>query len=151
MKLSAITSNLQNNMALNCQKTEIAPNHVLDPKMHYTPSRARFIVSSAVCSTKPQSRVVSNTFKHLFKQVQSFHAKSKFYKNYNLSWVIENSQPLIDKLDVINTRKKAKEVSTFDFSTLCTNLPHDDLVQVLNEITDFTFDGGNRNFIRFNE
>ena len=28
------------------------------PKMHYTPSRARFIVSSAKCSTKPISRLV---------------------------------------------------------------------------------------------
>ena len=121
------------------------------PKMHYTPSRARFTVSSAVCSTKPLSRVVSNTFKHLFKQVQSFHAKSKFYKNYNLFWVIENSQPLIDKLDVINTRKKAKEVSTFDFSTLYTNLPHDDLLRVLNEIIYFTSDDGNRNYIEVNE
>lgn len=65
--------------------------------------------------------------------------------------MIENSQPLIDKLEVINTRKKAKEVSTFDFSTLYTNLPHDDLLRVLNEIIDFTFDGGNRNYIGFNE
>ena len=65
--------------------------------------------------------------------------------------MIENSKPLIDKLDVINTKKKAKEVSTFDFSTLYTNLPHDDLLRVLNEIIDFAFDGGNRNYIGFNE
>ena len=36
------------------------------PKMHYTPSRARFIVSSAKCSTKPISRLVSNAFKLIF-------------------------------------------------------------------------------------
>ena len=133
------------------EKQRSLPIMYWTPKMHYTPSRARFIVSSAVCSTKPLSRVVSNTFKHIFKQVQSFHAKSKFYKNYNRFWVIENSQPLIDKLDVINTKKKAKEVSTFDFSTLYTNLPHDDLLRVLNEIIDFVFDGGNRNYIGFND
>ena len=51
-----------------------------------------------------------------------YHEKSKFYKNYNLFWVIENSKPLIDKLNVINTKNKAREVSTFDFSTLYTNL-----------------------------
>ena len=50
------------------------------PKMHYTPSRARFIVSSAKCSTKPLSRVISNTFKLIFNQIQNFHDKSKFYK-----------------------------------------------------------------------
>ena len=133
------------------EKQKSLPTMYWTPKMHYTPSRARFIVSSAVCSTKPLSRIVSNTFKHIFNQVRSFHAKSKFYRNYNFFWVIENSQPLIDKLDVINTRKKAKEVSTFDFSTLYTNLPHDDLLRVLNEIIDFAFDGGNRNYIGFNE
>ena len=88
------------------------------PKMHYTPSRARFIVSSAKCSTKPISQVVSNAFKLIFKQIQNFHDQSKFYKNYNRFWVINNSKPLIERLDVINTRKKAKDISTFDFSTL---------------------------------
>ena len=82
---------------------------------------------------------------------QSFHEKSKFYKNYNLFWVIENSKPLIDKLDVINTKKKAREVSTFDFSTLYTNLPHDDLLRILNQIIDFAFAGGNRNLLGFND
>ena len=73
------------------------------PKMHYTPSRARFIVSSAKCSTKPISRLVSNAFKLTFNQIQNFHASSKFYKNYNRFWVINNSKPLIEILDVINT------------------------------------------------
>ena len=121
------------------------------PKMHYTPSRARFIVSSAKCSTKPLSHIVSNTFKLIFKQIQSFHDKSKFYKNYNRFWVIENSKPLINKLNVINSRKKNKEISTFDFSTLYTKLPHDDLLRVLNSLIDFVFDGGTRNYLGFNE
>ena len=133
------------------EKQKTLPIMYWTPKMHYTPSRARFIVSSATCSTKPLSRVVSNAFKRIFKQVQSFHEKSKFYKNYNLFWVIENSKPLIDKLDVINTKKKAREVSTFDFSTLYTNLPHDDLLRILNQIIDFAFAGGNRNLLGFND
>ena len=121
------------------------------PKMHYTPSRARFIVSSAKCSTKPLSHVISNTFKLIFSQIQNFHDKSKFYKNYNRFWVINNSRPLIEKLDVINTRKKAKEISTFDFSTLYTKLPHDDLLRVLNSHIDFAFDGGTSKYLGFSE
>ena len=117
--------------------------------MHYTPSRARFIVSSAKCSTKPLSRVISNTFKCFCNQIRNFHDKSKFYKNYNRYWVINNSKPFIDKLNVINTRKKAKEISTFDFSTLYTKLPHNDLTRVLNYIIDFCFDGGDRNYLGF--
>ena len=39
------------------------------PKMHYTPSRARFIVASSSCSTKPLSRRISIIFKHIFNQI----------------------------------------------------------------------------------
>ena len=121
------------------------------PKMHYTPSRARFIVSSAKCSTKPISQVVSNAFKLIFNQIRNFHEQSKFYKNYNRFWVINNSKPLIERLDVINTRKKAKDISTFDFSTLYTKLPHDDLLRVLNSHIDFVFDGGTSKYLGFSE
>ena len=121
------------------------------PKMHYTPSRARFIVSSAKYSTKRLSHVISNTFKLIFNQIQNFHDKSKFYKNYNRFWVINNSRPLIEKLDIINTRKKAKANSTFDFSTLYTKLPHNDLLHVLNSHIDFVFDGGTSKYLGFSE
>jgi hypothetical protein len=110
------------------------------PKMHYTPSRQRFIIASSTCSTKPLSKLASKIFKHIFNQIRNFHQKSFFYKNYNLFWVIENSAPFIDKILAINRRKAAKDISTFDFSTLYTKLPHDDLVQVLNHLVDFVFD-----------
>ena len=38
--------------------------------------------------------------------------------------------------------KKAKEISTFDFSTLYTKLPHGDLIRVLHQMVDFAFNGG---------
>ena len=120
-------------------------------KIYYTPSRARFIVSSAKCSTKPISRLVSNAFKLIFNQIQNFHDMSKFYKNYNRFWVINNSKPLIERLDVINTRKKAKDISTYDFSTLYTKLPHNDLIRVLNGHIDFVFDGGTSKYLGFSE
>ena len=114
------------------------------PKMHYNPSRARFIIASSSCSTKPLSKVTSSIFKHIFNQVRNFHKKSYFYKNYNRFWVIENSSPVIDKLTRINAKRNAKDISTYDFSTLYTKLPHDDLIQNLNDIVDFVFDGGKK-------
>ena len=131
------------------EKQKTLPIMYWMPKMHYTPSRARFIMSSAKCSTKPISNVVSNAFRLIFNQIQNFHQKSKFYKNYNRFWVINNSKPLIDKLNVINTRKKAKEISTFDFSTLYTKLPHEDLIEVLNYHIDFVFKGGPKKYLGF--
>ena len=112
------------------------------PKMHYTPCRKRFIIASSQCSTKPISKVISKIFKHIFNQTRIFHEKCTFYKNYNRFWVIENSFPVLRKLDIINSKKKAREISTFDFSTLYTKLPHDDLIHVLHDMVDFAFNGG---------
>ena len=114
------------------------------PKMHYSPPRCRFIVASSSCSTKPLSRTASSIYKHIFNQVRNFHRKSTFYRNYNRFWVIENSDPVVEKLTRLNSTKRARNISTYDFSTLYTKLPHDELIANLNEIVDFTFNGGNQ-------
>ena len=140
-----------NNNELLCDKFGISLDERLKtlpfmywlPKMHYNPPRARFIIASSTCSTKPLSKVTSSIFKHIFNQIRNFHLKSRFYKNYNRFWVIENSFPIIEKLTRINEKKNAKDISTYDFSTLYTKLQHDDLINNLNEIVDFVFCGGN--------
>ena len=144
--------NIVHNNALLCEKFGITLEERLKalpfmywlPKMHYNPPRARFIIASSTCSTKPLSKITSSIFKHIFNQVRNFHKKSYFYKNYNRFWVIENSAPVIEKLTQINAKRNAKDISTYDFSTLYTKLPHDDLIQNLNEIVDFAFEGGKR-------
>ena len=50
----------------------------------------------------------------------------------------------------LNKRKKATSVSTFDFSTLYTKLPHNKLLMVLNSLIDFCFDGGECKYITVN-
>ena len=114
------------------------------PKMHYSPCRARFIVASAVCSTKPLSKIMSTIFSKIFEQISHFHAKCQFYKNYNRFWVVQNSKSLLMKLNKLNSKKAAKKISTFDFSTLYTKLPHNDLIKVLQDLVEFVFNGGRK-------
>ena len=40
-------------------------------------------------------------------------------------------------------------MSTFDFSTLYTKIPHQKLIEVMNDITDFCFQGGSHELISF--
>ncbi len=42
-------------------------------------------------------------------------------------WVIDNSENVLDDIELINSEHNAKNINTFDFSTLYTNLPHEDL------------------------
>ena len=120
------------------------------PKMHKNPVKHRFIVASKSCSTKQLSTAVSNTFKLIHRQTENFHRFSKFDANYNKFWVIQNTDPILATLNKINGKKSAKRISCFDFSTLYTNIPHDKLLEKLNDLVDFAFKGGNRNNICFN-
>ena len=59
----------------------------------------------------------------------------------------ENNKPVIDDINKISKRKAARTVSTFDFSTLYTKIQHNKLICVLNNIIDFAFKGGTRDYI----
>ena len=133
------------------EKQKCLPIMYWIPKMHKAPIGSRFIVASKDCCNKPLTKVVSRVFKMIFKHVESFHKRSLFYTNYNKFWVVENSFPIIEKLNIINTRKKAKNISTFDFSTLYTTLPHNLLIQVLTEIINFVFKGNTKTKIGFSD
>jgi len=113
------------------------------PKMHKSPVGARFIVASKTCSTKPLTEVISRIFKMLYNHVENFHRKSYFYSSYRKFWVVQNSFPVIQQMDRINARGNAKRISTFDFSTLYTTIPHDLLIEVLSKIIENVFNSRN--------
>ena len=118
------------------------------PKMHKSPSGARFIIASKHCATKPISKAVSNAFKLIFKQVDNFHSKAKFLSNYNKFWVLQNSEPILSILRTINKKKNAKSIATYDFSTLYTKLPHRQLIDRLSDIIEFVYKGGDKSYIK---
>lgn len=78
-----------------------------------------------------------------------FNDKAYFYSIYNRFWVVQNSKQVINKLNKINSKRNARELSTYDFSTLYTKIPHDDLLNVLCSIIDLVFKGGNKKIIDF--
>ena len=99
--------------------------------------------------TKPLSGVISKIFKMIFKHVDNFHNKSTFYSSYKKFWVVENSSSIIEKLNIINTRKRAKKISTYDFSTLHTTVPHNLIIKVVSEKIHFVFESKVRSEIGF--
>ena len=62
-------------------------------------------------------------------------------------WVIENNQDVLASLRKLSKRGKAECISTFDFSTLYTKIPHAKLLDVLNDLIDLCFNGGNRELL----
>ena len=88
------------------------------PKLHKAPIGARFINASKNCSTKPLSVVISKTFKMLFKNVENFYNISTFYSSCKNFWVVENSLPIIEKVNLINIKIRAKRFLAMIF-VLC--------------------------------
>ena len=121
------------------------------PKMHKNPVGFRFIVASSNCSTKPISKAVSAIFNLIYNQTENFHQKAKFLSNYNKFWVLKDVSPITDIIKKVNSRNNAKSISTFDFSTLYTKLPHRDLIDKLSEVIDLVFEGGKNNCIRISK
>ena len=81
--------------------------------------------------------------------MQNFHDKSKFYSSYKKFWVIENSFPVVEKLNKVNLKGNAKCISTFDFSTLYTKIEHQNLLKTLFSIIDLVFFWRNKNIYWF--
>ena len=63
---------------------------------------------------------------------------------------MQNRDPVLDTSKKSVSRKSANCVSSFDFSTLYTKIPHDKLLEVLQKIIDFVFKGGTRKKIAIN-
>ena len=127
---------------------KVLPTMYWTPKMHKTPIGSRFIIASKVCSTKAISKAISNVCKLIYSQTENYHIKAKYLSNYNKFWVLQNIDPIISKLNEINRKRRAKSIATYDFSTLYTKIPHDQLIARLSQVIDFAFDGGDKNCIR---
>ena len=120
------------------------------PKMHKTPIKFRFIISSKFCTSKKLSKYVAVVFAHLLQQIEHYHAKSYFFSGIKSFWIIQNNKPLLDSITKINKRKNARNLSNFDFSTLYTMLPHDKLIDVLIKLIEFYFKGHTQDKININ-
>mgnify|MGYP001792462320 CR=1 FL=1 len=124
------------------------PNVYWTPKMHKTPVGARFIVASKECVTKEISKDVASLFKLFMLQVKKYHEKSQYFSGVKAFWVIENNTNVIQSLNSLNKKKRAKQLSTFDFSTLYTKIPHKKLLEVLTEIIEFCFKGRTKDSVK---
>ena len=121
------------------------------PKLHKNPVGFRFIIASKRCTTKCLSKNVSSAFSLFQGQIDRYHKMAHFYSGIKTYWIVQNRNPILEAVKKSCTRRSAKCVSSFDFSTLYTKIPHDKLIQVLSGIIDFVFKGGTRHKIAINK
>ena len=112
------------------------------PKIHKVSSGARFIIAGKKSINKQLSKHVTSVFKLCYSQIDSYHKKASYFSGAKPFLLIQNNYLPLEYINKINRRKNAKQISTFDFSTLYAKKPHDKLFDVLYKVVDFVFKGG---------
>ena len=86
------------------------------------PYKARFIANSSSCTTTELSKLLTSCLTAVKKHVIKYCEKVYERSGKNLFWSIKNSGEILDKLKARDFN--ATSLSTYDFSTLYTTLPH---------------------------
>ncbi len=118
------------------------------PKMHKNPSKQRYIAASHSRSTKPLSKMITYCLK-LIQQTHVNHCKT-ITKNsgYNRMWIVDNSMEVIQKIVDFKKKGPAKNIRTYDFSTLYTSIPHSKLKKEIAWVISECFNDKKRKYIR---
>ena len=99
------------------------------PKMHKKQSGTRIIIAGKKCINRQLSKHVTSAFQLCYSQIDAYHKKHI---------VLVGRKPF---------GKNAKQISTFDFSTLYTKMPHEKLLDILCKVVDLVFKGDIRDYI----
>ena len=122
---------------------KLPPIHWI-PKMHKNPTSARFIIGSKMSSLKPLGKTITKIFKLIFKMKRGYYRKAGYFSGLKQFWPIDSHNEVVNALDKISSKNKAISISTFDFSTLYTKIPHDKLIDVLSSTAKSVFNDTNR-------
>ena len=118
------------------------------PKLHKTPYKARFIAGSRSCTTTRLSKLITECLKLVCSHCTAYCKTIPERTGVNSMWIINNS------LDVICTLEEKQlsltHVSTWDFSTLYTSLPHAQLKNQLHDLLERVFHTKGKSFIATN-
>ena len=90
---------------------------------------------------KPIGKNITKIFKVIFRYKKRYCRKEGLFSGLKNFWCIDKNAEVTDMLDGVNLKKKARTISTFDFTTLYTKIPHTKLIDVLSKLVDSIFSG----------
>ena len=115
------------------------------PKLHKNPYKSRFISNSSHCSTTILSKHITSALTAVKDHVIKYSETAFSNSNVNYFWSIKNSSEVIEKLRLQNFQ--GFQVSSFDFSTLYTSLPHDLIKANVLSLVKWCFDRESKTYL----
>ena len=117
-------------------------------KLHKVPISHRFITSGRGCSIQPLSINIGYCLKAILKIICN---NSKYFlkkHGINKCFVVDNRDPVTAFMKVSNQINNVHTVSTFDFKTLYTSIPHNKLKRMISNVVQSAFSTrSNKNYI----
>ena len=104
------------------------------PKLHKRPYKSRFIANSSACTTTELSILLTSCLTAIKNHVIKYCTTVYERNGKNLFWSIKNSGEVLNKLK--SRGFLASGLSTYDFSTLYTTLPHNLIKEKLTELIE---------------
>ena len=104
------------------------------PKLHKRPYKSRFIANSSACTTTDLSILLTSCLTAIKNHVIKYCTTVYERNGKNLFWSIKNSGEILNKLK--SRGFLASGLSTYDFSTLYTTLPHNLIKEKLTELIE---------------
>ena len=138
-------SNILSNYNLNTDKK--MPFLYWTAKLHKDPYSHRFITSGRGCAMQPLSIQVGHCLKAVLRTIRNNNNYSRKRTNINKCFIIDNRNQVTDFIRSCNQENTAISVSTFDFKTLYTSIPHDKLKSSLATLIKSAFRSRKKNFI----
>ena len=107
------------------------------PKLHKRPYKACFIANSSSCMTTVLSKLLTSCLTAVKKHWIRYYDTVYERDGINYFWSIKNSNDVLNKFK--SKTFQASKLSTFDFSTLYTTLPHHLIKDILIDLINRTF------------
>jgi hypothetical protein len=123
------------------------PYIYLNPKLHKNPLGYRYIAASASCSTKLLSQLITVLLKKLLVQRRQYCKVIQETRGIHTMWIIDNTSPFLSMLQGLSKKQKARTISTFDFSTLYTKIPHEDLKETMSKFVKSCYKGSKNKYL----
>ena len=117
-------------------------------KLHKTPCKARFIAGSSSYTTTRLSKLISECLKLVRSHCTANCETIREWTGVNWMWIINNSLGVIPALE--EKQLSLNHVSTWDFSTLFTSLPHAQLKKQFHALLERVFNTKGKSFIATN-
>ena len=99
--------------------------------------KARFIANSSSCTTTELSKLLTSCLTAIKAKAIKYCETVYERSGKNMFWPIKNSGEVLSKLKDIGYQ--ATSLSTYDFSTLYTTLPHNLIKEKLIDLIEWTF------------